>query len=110
MSQSFRPRRPVKKKLKSSDERDAIIRRLKAEQSRAPDYRQRSLEAHGWVCAKCGRDFDNDNLHLLTVHHKDGNHNNNVIDNLENLCIYCHEDEHTRSLLGDYLSGSDDKD
>ena len=23
--------------------------------------------------------------------------------NWENLCIYCHDDEHSRGLLGDYL-------
>jgi cytochrome c553 len=40
------------------------------------------------------------------VHHKDGNHLNNPPDgsNWENLCVYCHEDEHTRELLGKYLS------
>jgi hypothetical protein len=40
------------------------------------------------------------------VHHKDGNHLNNPLDgsNWENLCVYCHEDEHSRKLLGDYLS------
>jgi hypothetical protein len=43
----------------------------------------------------------------LTVHHKDGNHHNNPADgsNWENLCVYCHDDEHSRSLLGDYLKG-----
>ncbi|MEK7803683.1 MAG: HNH endonuclease, partial [Deltaproteobacteria bacterium] len=25
--------------------------------------------------------------------------------NWENLCVYCHEDEHSRGLLADYLSG-----
>jgi hypothetical protein len=40
------------------------------------------------------------------VHHKDGDHNNNPSDgsNRENLCLYCHEDEHSRGLLADYLS------
>jgi hypothetical protein len=28
--------------------------------------------------------------------------------NWENLCVYCHEDEHSRDLLADYLSGRDD--
>jgi hypothetical protein len=27
--------------------------------------------------------------------------------NWENLCIYCHDDEHSRSILADYLSGKD---
>ena len=32
----------------------------------------------------------------MTVHHKDGNHNNNPADgsNWELLCIYCHDSEH----------------
>lgn len=69
-------------------------------------YREQSLKLHGWICAKCGTEFELDNLHLLTVHHKDGNHNNNPPDgsNWENLCAYCHEDEHTREFLGDHLN------
>ncbi|MCL2760342.1 MAG: YajD family HNH nuclease [Desulfuromonadales bacterium] len=69
-------------------------------------YRESSLKIHGWICAKCGREFDRSNLNFLTVHHKDGNHNNNPPDgsNWENLCIFCHDDEHTRSELGNYLS------
>ena len=69
------------------------------------DYRELSLKLHGLICAKCGREFDSSNRHLLTVHHKDGNHGNNPPDgsNWENLCIYCHDDEHSRGLLADYL-------
>lgn len=72
----------------------------------AADYRRKSLEIHGWFCAKCGRDFDETNLHGLTVHHRDGNHRNNPPDgsNWENLCVECHEDEHSRDMLGRYLS------
>lgn len=70
------------------------------------DYRERSLKINGMICAKCGREFTQRNRKLLTVHHKDGNHLNNPLDgsNWENLCVYCHEDEHSRKLLGDYLS------
>ena len=77
------------------------------EKSAAADYRSRSLRIHGPVCAKCGREFNFKNLHLLTVHHIDGNHRNNPSDgsNWENLCVYCHENEHTRWTLGDYLQG-----
>ncbi len=44
----------------------------------------------------------------MTVHHKDGNHQNNPSDgsNWENLCVYCHEDEHSRGLLGEYYDGT----
>ena len=112
MSRPIRPRKPVKKKLKSPEEIDEMVRKMKAETSGSINYRERSLKIHGWICAKCGRDFELSNLHLLTVHHKDGNHNNNPADgsNWENLCSYCHDDEHSRSLLGDYLSGQDEDD
>jgi hypothetical protein len=72
----------------------------------ANDYRERSLKIHGMVCAKCNREFTHKNRQLLTVHHKDGNPQNNPPDgsNWENLCVYCHEDEHSRQRLGDYLS------
>jgi len=71
------------------------------------DYRERSLAVHGLVCARCGRTFERKDRHLLTVHHKDGNHNNNPADgsNWENLCVYCHDDIHSREILGDYLDG-----
>ena len=73
--------------------------------SPAEGYRERSLKIHGLICAKCGREFTGKNRRLLTVHHKDGNHLNNPADgsNWENLCVYCHDDEHSRQLLGDYL-------
>ncbi|MBI3015823.1 MAG: HNH nuclease family protein [Candidatus Tectomicrobia bacterium] len=91
----------------NEEEMEKFIAELKAKAARKEDYRERSLAIHGWICAKCGREFDASNLHLLTVHHKDGNHLNNPPDgsNWENLCIYCHEDEHTRFQLGDYLQG-----
>src|SRR5512143_4220956 len=81
-----------------------------AARQRAAGYRERSLALHGWICAKCAREFDASTLHLLTVHHKDGNHRNNPPDgsNWENLCVYCHEDEHSRDLLADYLSERDE--
>ncbi|MEN6376283.1 MAG: YajD family HNH nuclease [Smithella sp.] len=69
------------------------------------DYREKSLAIHGLVCARCGREFTGSNRHLLTVHHKDGDHHNNPADgsNWENLCAYCHEDVHSREVLADYL-------
>jgi len=37
-------------------------------------------------------------LSELTVHHRDHNHDNNPSDgsNWELLCIYCHDEEHTK--------------
>jgi hypothetical protein len=98
------------KKIGKSKTVDEIVRELRQNISPASNYRERSLSIHGLVCAKCGREFNNKNRHLLTVHHKDGNHRNNPPDgsNWENLCVYCHEDEHSRELLGDYLSGEEE--
>jgi 5-methylcytosine-specific restriction endonuclease McrA len=92
---------------KSQEELDELVRRLKADQTRPENYRERSLKLHGWICAKCGREFDLANLHLLTVHHRDGNHDYNPPDgsNWENLCTWCHDDEHSRFQLGDLLQG-----
>jgi len=100
--------RPRPTPVKSQEELDELVRRMKADQAGQvahDSYRERSLKLHGWICAKCGREFDRPNIHLLTVHHRDGNHFNNPPDgsNWENLCIWCHDDEHSRSLLGDYL-------
>jgi 5-methylcytosine-specific restriction endonuclease McrA len=84
---------------------DRVLKELQKPGSKGNDYRERSLKIHGLICAKCGREFDHKTSHLLTVHHKDGNHLNNPPDgsNWENLCVYCHDDEHSRELLGDYL-------
>ncbi len=90
-----------------------VVREMKAGMQKPPgeDYRERSLEIHGLICARCGREFDAPNRHLLTVHHKDGNHHNNPPDgsNWENLCVYCHDDVHSRGLLGDYYGGQGTK-
>lgn len=86
-----------------------VVREIKNAQRPGEEaYRERSLSLHGLVCARCGREFDATHRHLLTVHHKDGNHHNNPPDgsNWENLCVYCHEDAHSRGLLGDYLEGT----
>ena len=110
MGRSFRPRRPQPAPRKSQQEVDDLVRSMRKEADSTDNYRARALKLHGWTCAKCGREFEQHNLYLLTVHHKDGNHHHNPPggSNWENLCAYCHEDEHSRSLLGDYLSGEDE--
>ena len=67
---------------------------------REKDYREQALKIYPWVCGRCSREFTRLNLQQLTVHHKDHNHDNNPPDgsNWELLCIYCHDNEHSRYL------------
>ena len=80
-----------------------IVAELRAGQP-ASDYREQSLRIHGLICGRCGREFEGKDRRMLTVHHKDGNHRNNPPNgsNWENLCSYCHDDQHSRGGLGSY--------
>ena len=75
--------------------------RRNAEQ-RDKTYREQALKIHPWICGRCAREFTRANLQLLTVHHRDHNHDHNPRDgsNWELLCIYCHDNEHSRYLDG----------
>jgi 5-methylcytosine-specific restriction endonuclease McrA len=63
-------------------------------------YREKALKMFPHVCGRCGREFSGKQLRELTVHHRDHNHDNNPPDgsNWELLCIYCHDNEHSRYL------------
>ncbi|RPH50669.1 MAG: HNH nuclease family protein [Desulfobacteraceae bacterium] len=76
----------------------AEVRRNK--ELREKTYRERALKLFPHVCAKCGREFSGKKLKELTVHHRDHDHDNNPPDgsNWELLCIYCHDNEHSRYL------------
>lgn len=65
---------------------------------REKGYREQALKLYPWICGRCTREFTRSNLRELTVHHKDHNHDNNPADgsNWELLCIYCHDEEHTK--------------
>jgi 5-methylcytosine-specific restriction endonuclease McrA len=86
---------------------DVVARARQTRSDMEKTYREQSLRIHPWVCARCGREFTRENLHMLTVHHKDHDHNNNPPDgsNWENLCLYCHDNEHSRYL--DHLAAGD---
>jgi 5-methylcytosine-specific restriction endonuclease McrA len=80
---------------------DRVIAEAKRAQSaREKGYREQALKLYPWICGRCGREFTRANVHLLEVHHRDHNHDNNPPDgsNWELLCTYCHEAEHRRYL------------
>jgi len=72
-------------------------------EQREMGYRERALQIYPWICGRCMREFTRVNLQQLTVHHRDHNHNNNPSDgsNWELLCLYCHDNEHSRYLEAD---------
>lgn len=74
---------------------------------REQGYREQALKLYPWVCGRCGREFSRENLHELTVHHKNHDHDNNPTDgsNWELLCLYCHDNEHQRQI--DMLKNSE---
>ena len=103
----FKRLKPPPPQLRAKTPEEILADLKKDLPDKGADYREQSTRIHGLFCAKCGRDFDASTRHLLTVHHKDGNHHNNPPDgsNWENLCIDCHDDEHSRGMLADYLRG-----
>ncbi len=90
-----------KKIIEDKEDRTQFIANARREQElRDKSYRERALKLFPWVCGRCGREFSGKKLRELTVHHKDHNHDNNPPDgsNWELLCIYCHDNEHSKYL------------
>ena len=90
---------------KSSDNLDRVVARArKASDEREKGYRAKALKLYPWVCGRCVREFTRENLQELTVHHRDHNHDNNPQDgsNWELLCVYCHDNEHSRLIDAAY--------
>ena len=77
-----------------------IAEAIRGRQQREQGYREQALKIYPWICGRCTREFTRENLHQLTVHHRDHNHDNNPKDgsNWELLCLYCHDNEHAREL------------
>lgn len=88
-----------------TEKKDDKLNRVVADARRASDvrergYRERALKMYPHICGRCAREFDATNLHELTVHHRDHDHDNNPEDgsNWELLCLFCHDNEHQRQL------------
>jgi hypothetical protein len=94
-----------KKTRKEAGSMDQIITEARRDRERREKtYRERALKMLPWICARCGREFSGKRVRELTVHHKDHNHGNNPPDgsNWELLCIYCHDNEHSRDQVAEW--------
>lgn len=106
---------PIRKTTQpDSDKMNRIIAEAQNNRKlREQGYRSQALKIFAWICARCGREFAQKNLHMLTVHHKDHNHESNPPDgsNWELLCIYCHDQEHMREVceVGNIEDGAHEK-
>ncbi|HIF55346.1 MAG: YajD family HNH nuclease [Methylococcales bacterium] len=82
----------------TSDTDKIIAQARKYKEDREKNYREKALKLYPWVCGRCAREFTHTNLRELTVHHKNHNHDDNPEDgsNWELLCLYCHDNEHSR--------------
>jgi hypothetical protein len=72
----------------------------RSQDERAKSYRGQALKLYPWICGRCAREFVPSNVHELTVHHRDHDHDHNPPDgsNWELLCLYCHDNEHQRQV------------
>jgi 5-methylcytosine-specific restriction endonuclease McrA len=99
----------MNKKRLNSDRQDQIVAEARRNrQQREQGYRDQALKIFPSVCARCGREFEGKRLRELTVHHRDHNHDNNPPDgsNWELLCLYCHDNEHSRHLDQEWYEGA----
>ncbi len=54
-------------------------------------YRRIAFETYPHMCDVCGKDSG-----YLLIHHRDENHDNSDVNNLQVLCMSCHVKEHVR--------------
>lgn len=86
---------------------DAVVAQARRDtEQRELGYRERALKMYPWICGRCAREFTRANLQELTVHHRNHDHDCNPADgsNWELLCVYCHDNEHSRHI--DHTGGS----
>ncbi|RIZ69140.1 MAG: HNH nuclease family protein [Methylococcales bacterium] len=89
----------IKKTALNKDKLNKIVSDARRNQEvREQSYRGQALKLYPWLCGRCAREFTHTNLTELTVHHKNHNHDDNPADgsNWELLCLYCHDNEHSR--------------
>ena len=89
----------------SNNKLDKIVAQARqGRDEREKGYREKALKMYPWICGRCAREFTRENLRELTVHHRNHDHDYNPSDgsNWELLCVYCHDNEHSRYLDSGY--------
>ncbi|MEI8208673.1 MAG: YajD family HNH nuclease [Methylococcales bacterium] len=89
----------LKRTVPNKDKLNQIVTEARRNQElREQSYRGQALKLYPWICGRCAREFTHTSLTELTVHHKNHNHDDNPSDgsNWELLCLYCHDNEHSR--------------
>jgi hypothetical protein len=91
-------------RTRPDSDREFIAAARREQEIRMRGYRERALKMFPPICGRCGREFEGKRLRELTVHHKDHNHDNNPPDgsNWELLCLYCHDNEHSRYSVAEW--------
>jgi len=100
---------PANKPPTDAKRLDPIVEEARrSRDQREQGYREQALKLYPWVCGRCAREFDGKKLRMLTVHHRDHNHDHNPPDgsNWELLCLYCHDNEHARQLVAAEYEGA----
>jgi 5-methylcytosine-specific restriction endonuclease McrA len=103
---------PSKKSPSDTNSQNRIIAEARSNRKRQEQtYRAKALKIFEHICGRCGREFSGKKLRELTVHHKDHDHDNNPPDgsNWELLCIYCHDNEHSRHEVADAYGESNEQ-
>lgn len=98
-----------KKVLSDNDKLDQVVAKARRDrEKRELGYREQALKMYPWICGRCMREFTRANLHELTVHHRNHDHDYNPPDgsNWELLCLYCHDNEHSRQIDSGGIVGS----
>ena len=97
----------MRKPTMDSARLDQVVAQARRDaEQREKGYRERALKMYPWICGRCAREFTRANVQELTVHHRNHDHDYNPPDgsNWELLCVYCHDNEHSRYI--DHAAGS----
>jgi hypothetical protein len=100
----------TRKTDKTGNRLDEVVARSQRDRAqREQGYREQALKLYPWVCGRCSREFTRANLHELTVHHRNHDHDYNPPDgsNWELLCLYCHDNEHARLLESETIKAAE---